>query len=48
MPAILPMPAACFVFLQIGYCLVGCSRGHGPLVQIWPARTDGSLIRGVD
>ncbi len=38
--AILVIPAACFGFLQIGYCLVGCIRGHGPLVQIWPARTN--------
>ena len=38
--AILVIPAVCFGFLQIGYCLVGCSRGHGPLVQIWPARTN--------
>ena len=38
--AILVIPAACFGFLQIGCCLVGCSRGHGQLVQIWPARTN--------
>ena len=38
--AILVIPAACSVLLQIGCCLIGCSRGHGPLVQIWPVRTN--------
>ena len=42
--AILVIPAVCFGFLQIGYCLVGCSRGHGPLVQIWPARTNKTSV----
>ena len=42
--AILVIPAACSVLLQIGCCLVGCSRGHGPLVQIWPARTNKTPV----
>jgi len=44
MPARLPMLAVCSVLLQIGCCLIGCSRGHGPLVQIWPARTNKTSV----
>ena len=42
--AILVIPAACFGFLQIGDCLGGCSRRHGQLVQIWPARTNKTSV----